>query len=218
MLLGRAVERNAIDRVLESGRQGCGAALMLRGEPGVGKTALLSYAREGATGYRVLMATAVETEVDLPFAALHQLLGKELGRVDRLPAPQASAVRAAFGLARAEHRDSFLISLGVLGLLADAAEEQPALCVVDDTQWLDEPSAAVLLFVARRIENERMVLLGAMRAGEQEVSPRTASGSSTWPAWTPRPPTSCLHCGQDPRSRRRCATGCSTRPAGTLSR
>jgi DNA-binding CsgD family transcriptional regulator len=169
MLLGRAVERNAIDRVLESGRQGCGAALMLRGEPGVGKTALLSYAREGATGYRVLMATGVETEVDLPFAALHQLLGKELGRVDRLPAPQASAVRAAFGLARAEHRDSFLISLGVLGLLADAAEEQPALCVVDDTQWLDEPSAAVLLFVARRIENERMVLLGAMRAGEQEV-------------------------------------------------
>src|SRR5258706_15549483 len=127
MLLGRAAERSAIDRVLESGRQGRGGALVLRGEPGVGKTALLKDACDGATGYGVLMATAIETEADLPFSALHQLLGQELDRVDRLPGPQAAAVRAAFGLAHGEHGDSVLISLGGLGLLAAGAEGRPML-------------------------------------------------------------------------------------------
>jgi DNA-binding CsgD family transcriptional regulator len=139
----------------------------LRGEPGVGKTALLDYAAGRANGARVLRATGIETESELAFAGLHQLLGTDVERIDSLPAPQAAALRGVFGLAEAEGADPFLISLGVLSLLAELAEEQPVLCVVDDAQWLDDPSASALLFVARRIEAEGIVFVFAVREGEE---------------------------------------------------
>ncbi len=167
MLVGRSAECGALDRLLEGGRQGTSAAIVLRGEPGVGKTALLGYAVEQAEGFRVLRATGIETESEIAFAALHQLLGHEIDRFERLPAPRAGALRGAFGLAPAAGADPFLISLGVLDVLADLAEEQPVVCLVDDAQWVDEASAAALLFAARRIDAEGIVLLFGVREGEQ---------------------------------------------------
>jgi predicted ATPase len=113
MLIGRSTECGALDRLLEAARDRRSGALVLRGEPGVGKTALLGYAAERADGYRVLRGTGVETESELPFAALHQLLARDVGRFERLPEPQAAAIRGAFGLAPAEGADPFLISLGL---------------------------------------------------------------------------------------------------------
>jgi hypothetical protein len=167
MLIGRSTECGALDRLLEAARDRRSGALVLRGEPGVGKTALLGYAAERADGYRVLRGTGVETESELPFAALHQLLARDVGRFERLPEPQAAAIRGAFGLAPAEGADPFLISLGLLSVLADLAEEQPVLCLVDDAQWVDDPSASALLFAARRIEAEGIVMLFAVREGEE---------------------------------------------------
>jgi DNA-binding CsgD family transcriptional regulator len=135
----------------------------------VGKTALLSYAAEQANGLRVLRATGIETESELAFAALHQLVGRELDRLDRLPEPQAAALRGALGLAPAHGGDPFLTSLALLSLLADVAEETPVLCLVDDAQWLDEPSASALLFTARRIEAEGIVMLFTVREGEERA-------------------------------------------------
>src|SRR5213080_262559 len=159
MLVGRSAECGALDRLLEGGREGRSGALVLRGEPGVGKTALLGYTADQANGLRVLRATGIETESELAFAALHQLVGRELDRLERLPEPQAAALRGALGLAPAHGGDSFLTALALLSLLADVAEETPVLCLVDDAQWLDEPSASALLFTARRIEAEGIVML-----------------------------------------------------------
>jgi DNA-binding CsgD family transcriptional regulator len=169
MLVGRSAERAALDRLLDGGRDGRSAALVLRGEPGVGKTTLLGYAAEQAGGMRVLRGTGIETESELAFAALHQLLARDLDRLDALPAPQASALRGAFGLEPAQGADPFLISLALLSVLADLAESSPVLCLVDDAQWLDEPSASALLFVARRIEAEGIVMLFGVREGEERT-------------------------------------------------
>jgi DNA-binding CsgD family transcriptional regulator len=128
---------------------------------------LLGYAVEQADGIRALRGTGVETESELAFAALHQLIGRDLGRLENLPDPQAGALRSAFGLGPTSVTDPFLISLGLLGLLADLAEETPLLCVIDDAQWLDEPSASALLFAARRIEAEGIVIIFAVREGEE---------------------------------------------------
>ena len=167
MLVGRSAERAALDRLLAGGRDGRSGALVLRGEPGVGKTTLLAYAAERADGMRVLRGTGIETESELAFAALHQLLARDLDRLDALPAPQASALRGAFGLEAAQGADPFLISLALLSVLAELAETSPVLCLVDDAQWLDEPSASALLFAARRIEAEGIVLLFGVREGEE---------------------------------------------------
>jgi DNA-binding CsgD family transcriptional regulator len=167
MLLGRSAECAALDRLLEGGRAGRSGALVLRGEPGVGKTALLGYAAEKAKGLRVLRATGIETESELAFAALHQLVGRELDGLDRLPTPQAAALSGALGLSPGQGGDPFLTSLGLLSLLADLAEEASVLCLVDDAQWLDEPSASALLFTARRIEAEGIVMLFTVREGEE---------------------------------------------------
>src|SRR5262249_27920384 len=168
MLVGRSAERAALDRLMEGGRSGRSAALVLRGEPGVGKTALLGYAAVQAQDARVLRAVGIETETELAFAGLHQLLGRDLGCVDELPEPQAAALRGAFGMAAAgERTDPFLISLAVLSLLAELSEERPLLCLVDDAQWLDAPSATALLFAARRIEAEGLVIVFAVREGEE---------------------------------------------------
>jgi DNA-binding CsgD family transcriptional regulator len=133
----------------------------------VGKTALLEHARAQADAMRVLRATGIQTESELAFAALHQLLGRDLDRFDALPGPQAAALRGVFGLEDTEGTDPFLISLGLLSVLAELAEDQPVLCLIDDAQWLDEPSASGLLFAARRFEAERIVVVFAVRDGEE---------------------------------------------------
>ena len=166
MLIGRETECGLLDRLLSGARDGESGVLVLRGEPGVGKTALLGYAADQAEGFRVLRGTGIETESELAFAALHQVIGRDLQALDRLPDPQAEALRGAFGLAAAQGGDPFLIGLALLSLLADLSEETPVLCLLDDAQWLDEPSASALLFAARRLEAERIALVFAVREGE----------------------------------------------------
>ena len=166
MLVGRDAECSAINSLIAAARVSKGGALVLRGEAGVGKTALLRYAADNADGMRVLRAVGVEWEADLPFSGLHQVLREGLGRLDRLPPPQAAAMRGAFGLSQESVEDRFLICLGALGLLADMAEEQPLLVVVEDAQWLDRASAEALGFAARRLDGEPVAMLLAAREGE----------------------------------------------------
>lgn len=163
MLYGRDVERSAINALLDGARQASGGVLVLRGSPGAGKSVLLEDAVTAAAGIRVLRATGVESEFELPFAALHQLLRPVLSRVDRLPAPQAGALSAAFGLVGESQDNRFLVSVALLGMLDELAAESPVLCVIDDAQWLDEASAAALEFVARRVDADPIALLFAAR-------------------------------------------------------
>jgi DNA-binding CsgD family transcriptional regulator len=163
VLHGRSAERSLIAGLLDGARASRSGVLVIRGAPGAGKSALLHDAIAGASDARLLLARGAETETELPFAALHQLLRPLFDRVDRLPAHQARALRGALGVEPAAGDDRFLVALAVLGLLADAAEDAPLLCVVDDAHWLDESSAATLLFVARRLEAERVAMLFAAR-------------------------------------------------------
>jgi len=162
-LAGRSAEGTRLDRLLADARAGQSAVLVLRGEPGIGKTALLGYAAERAAGFQVVRAAGVESEMELPFAGLHQLCGPMLGGLGRLPPPQRGALVTAFGLSSGAQPDRFLVGLAVLSLLSDAAEERPLLCLIDDAQWLDRSSAQVLAFVARRLHAESVVLLFAER-------------------------------------------------------
>lgn len=139
---------------------------MIRGEGGVGKTALPAEVEATASGMTVLRAVGVESEAELPFASLHQVLSPGLDRLDALPGPHAAALRGAFGLSAERVDDRFLISLGALGVLADLAEQWPVLLLVDDAQWLDRPSAEALGFIARRLGAEPIVALIAAREGE----------------------------------------------------
>jgi DNA-binding CsgD family transcriptional regulator len=166
VLFGREAELAAVEGLIAHARSSRSGALVIRGEPGVGKSALLRHAIERASGMRVLRAGGIEAETELAFAALHQLVRPVLDRVGRLPDPQAAALAGALGLSRASVEDRFLIGVAVLGLLAEAAEEMPLVCVVDDAQWLDRPSADALTFAARRLEAESVVLLFAARDGE----------------------------------------------------
>ena len=138
-LRGRRRECDALDRLLEAVRAGESRALVVRGEPGAGKTALLDYLVEHASGCRVVRATGVEAEMELAFAGVHQLCAPMLHRLERLPAPQRAALRTAFGLGPGSAPDRFLVALAVLSLLSDAAEEYQLVCLVDDEQWLDRP-------------------------------------------------------------------------------
>jgi DNA-binding CsgD family transcriptional regulator len=164
MLHGRHEECAAIDRLLADASELRSGALVVRGEVGVGKSALLAYAADRASEtMRVLWGAGVESESELAFAALHQLVRPVLHHVERLPDPQATALRGAFGLATTEGTDRFLIGVGALSLLAEVAEERPLICLVDDAQWLDQPSTDALSFAARRLEAEGIVLLVAAR-------------------------------------------------------
>ena len=165
MLYGREAECTAVDALLDGARASRSGVLVLRGEPGVGKSVLLAYGSDRAEGFRVLRATGIESESQLPFAGLHQLLWPVLDRVDTLHGPQAAALRAAFGLTDEGVGDRFLIYFGVLSLLAEVAEDGPLLCLVDDAQWLDDPSADALVFASRRLQAERVVMLFAAREG-----------------------------------------------------
>ncbi|TDC85936.1 LuxR family transcriptional regulator [Micromonospora sp. KC606] len=163
MLHGRSAEMATIDRLLRGARDGTSGALLLRGEAGIGKTALLDHAVAAAADLHVVRGTGIETERQLPFAGLHLLLKSVTGRVGGLPDRQARALGGALGLVAPVEGDRFLVGMGVLTLLADLAEEQPVLCVVDDAQWLDHASAEALLFAARRLQEEGIVMLLAAR-------------------------------------------------------
>jgi DNA-binding CsgD family transcriptional regulator len=162
-LAGRATECARLDALLAGAREGRSAVLVVRGEAGIGKSALLDYVAGRADGRRVLRATGVEWEMELAFAGLHQLCAGLLDGLERLPEPQRAALGTAFGLSAGEQPDRFLVGLAVLSLLSDAAEERPLVCVVDDVQWLDRSSAQVLAFVARRLAAESVVVLFAER-------------------------------------------------------
>ncbi len=149
-LRGRRREREALDRLLAGVRAGESQVLVVRGEAGMGKTALLHYLLERASDCRVARAAGVESEMELAFAGLHQLCAPFLDGLERLPGPQRDALATAFGLSSGEPPDRFLVGLAVLSLLADAAEQQPLICLVDDAHWLDRVSAQTLAFVARR--------------------------------------------------------------------
>src|SRR4051812_40829459 len=168
-LLGRASEREVLDRLLANVRDGQSGVLVLRGEAGIGKTALLEHLAESASELTVLRAVGVESEMELAFASLHQLCGPMLDRLDQLPAPQRQALEVAFGVLGGAAPDRFLVGLGVLSLLAEAADDQPVLCVIDDAQWLDHASALTLAFVARRLLAEPVGLVFAAREPGEEL-------------------------------------------------
>ncbi|HJY97602.1 MAG TPA: ATP-binding protein, partial [Streptosporangiaceae bacterium] len=167
-LLDRQRERAALDGLLDDLRSGRGSALVVRGEAGVGKSALLEYVAGAAVDMRVARAVGVESEMELAFASLHLLCAPLLDRLDGLPVPQRDALGVAFGLREGAAPDRFMVGLAVLTLLSEVAEERPLLCVVDDAQWLDRASAQVLAFAGRRLLAEPVGLVFAAREpGEQ---------------------------------------------------
>jgi DNA-binding CsgD family transcriptional regulator len=170
MLIGRQSESAALEGLLGEVRGGRSSVIVLRGEPGVGKTALLESVVGSASGFRVAKATGVESEAELAFAALQQLLGPILKRLDDLPGPQRDALRAAFGLTASAAPERFLVGLAALSLLSNIAQEQPLLCVVDDAQWLDTASAQTFAFVARRLLAERVAFVIATRASSDDFA------------------------------------------------
>ena len=162
-LRGRPHECGSLDRLLDDVRSGQSRTLVLRGEAGVGKSALLEYLVAQASSCRIARAVGVESEMELAFAGLHQLCAPLLSYRERLPAPQRDALGTAFGLNAGAAADRFLVGLAVLSLLSEAAEERPLICVVDDAQWLDQASAQVLGFVSRRLLAESVAIVFAVR-------------------------------------------------------
>jgi hypothetical protein len=169
-LLDRRGECAVLDQLIDAVRAGKSRVLVVCGEPGVGKSALLDYLAGHAAGCRVARATGVESEMELAFAGLHQLLAPVLDRVEGLPGPQRDALRTAFGLSAGPAPDRFLVGLAVLGLVSEVAGEKPLICVVDDEQWLDRASVQALGFMARRLAAERVGLVFAARVPAAELS------------------------------------------------
>src|SRR3954451_23781636 len=159
---GRRTERETLDHLLESVRAGQSGALVVRGEPGIGKTALLEYAIDAASDLSVVRAAAVESEIELPFAGLHQLCVPLLDRLACLPAPQRETLETVFGLSTGSPPDRFFVGLAVLSLISQA-EAGPLLCVIDDAQWLDREPAQALAFMARRLSAESVAILVSNR-------------------------------------------------------
>jgi DNA-binding CsgD family transcriptional regulator len=162
-LRGRSREREQLGRLLTGIRSGHSGVLVIRGEAGIGKTALLEQLIVQAKGCTVARATGVQADMELPFAGLQQLFGSMLGPLERLPGPQRDAVEVAFGIRSGAAPDRFEVGLAILGLLAEVAEPEPLVCVIDDAQWLDEASARTLAFVARRLMAESVALVFAVR-------------------------------------------------------
>src|SRR3954468_23465128 len=165
-LLARRDECERLSGLVAAAKAGRSQVLVLRGEPGIGKTALLEFLLERAAGCRVARASGVESELELAFAGLHQLCGPYLDHLEKLPPPQGDALATAFGLRAGSAPDRFLVGLAVLTLLCEVAEERPLFCVVDDAQWLDQASAQTLEFVARRLVAEPVAMVFAVRDGE----------------------------------------------------
>jgi hypothetical protein len=176
--MGHPSECAALDRLLEAVRRGESRALVVHGEPGVGKTALLEYLAWQASDCRVASIAGVQSEMELAFAALHQLCAPTLDRLEALPVPQRDALRTAFGMSSGPAPDRFVIGLAVLGLLSEMAGERPLVCLVDDAQWLDSASTQVLAFVARRLDAESVGLVFGTRApgGDLAGLPELAVG------------------------------------------
>ncbi|WP_433281456.1 helix-turn-helix transcriptional regulator [Pseudonocardia xinjiangensis] len=175
MLLDRRSEREVLDRVVADLRRGESRALVLGGDAGIGKTALLEYVAGRATGCQLVRAGGVEAENELAFAALDQVCAPMLDRLPQLPGPQREALSTAFGLGIGRPPDRFIVGLAVLGLFAEAARERPLLCLIDDAQWLDRASAQVLGFVARRLKAESLAMIFAVRrTGDQAEVPELA--------------------------------------------
>ena len=168
-LWGRERERVLLDEMLSSIRRSESRSLVLRGEAGIGKTALLDYLIASAGDLSVARATGVESEMELAYASLHQLCATMLDHLERLPAPQHDALRIVFGLSAGPPPDRFLVGLAVLSLLSEVADRRPLLCVVDDAQWLDRASALTLVFVARRLLAEPVGLVFAAREPGDEL-------------------------------------------------
>ncbi len=215
MLYGRERERAEIARLLDDARAGRGGALAVLGEAGTGKSALLSAVAADAPGMQVLRTQGVESEAPLAFAALQRLLQPLMPLADRLPAPQARALRVVFGEEVGEGSDRFLIFLAALSLLGEAAGDTPVLAVVDDAHWLDDASAAALLFMARRLQQEPVALLFGAREGDVRVFdagdlPRCASQG-----WSSQRSPLCCATGPAPRSLPRSEHSCWPAPAAT---
>ena len=153
-------------------RAGESRVLVLRGEPGVGKTALLDELAGQAAGCRVVRVAGVQSESEFAFAGLHQLLAPMLDRLEQLPVPQREALRTVFGISEGPAPDRFLVALAVLGLLSEVAREQPLVCVIDDQQWLDQASARALGFAARRLIADPVSLVFAARLPGQDANHR----------------------------------------------
>ena len=200
MLCGRSEQLAAIGRLLEGMRSGRAGALALRGEAGIGKTALLEAAADGAAGARVLRVAGVESEAELPFAALQALLRPALDQIGALPGRQAAALRGAFGLAEEAVTDRGLVGLGVLSLVAELAEDRPVLVLVDDAQWVDRASADALVFAARRLQAERAAVLVAARMAA--LRPAGATGAAGGPAGSDGGGTAAGRGGAGARGRR----------------
>ena len=169
MLLGRAGECRELDTLVEALRRGESRALVLRGDAGAGKSALLGYLEQRAAGCRVERAAGVQSEMELPFAGVHQLCGRLLDRLDVLPRPQRAALATAFGVDDGPAPDQLMVNLAVLGLLADRPDARPLVCIVDDVQWLDRASAQTLAFVARRVAGESVALVFALRESDEHA-------------------------------------------------
>src|SRR5215218_8365581 len=170
VLRGRARESASLGAVLDEVRAGRSGVVVVRGDPGVGKSALIESATAAASGTRMLRAAGVESEMELAFAGLHQLCLPIVDRLDRLPAPQRDALGTAFGLTAGAQPDRFLVGLAVLTLLSDAAGELPLVCVVDDVQWLDRASRGTLAFVARRLLADPVGMVLATREADDELT------------------------------------------------
>jgi DNA-binding CsgD family transcriptional regulator/tetratricopeptide (TPR) repeat protein len=164
-LLGRQAECQVLDRLLQSARAGQSGVLVVRGEAGIGKSALLGYVSDEAQGACLVRAVGVESEMELAYNGLHQLCAPLLSGLDRLPPPQRTALARVFGLSEGSAPDRFLVGLATLTLFADVAEQQPLVCIVDDGQWLDQASEQILAFVARRLLAERVAVVCAARTG-----------------------------------------------------
>jgi DNA-binding CsgD family transcriptional regulator len=166
-LVGRDAECAVVDRLLRDVRDGASGSLVVRGEPGIGKSAILDYAAQAASGFLVVAVTGIESEMEVAFAALQQLCAPLTRHLGQLPPPQAEALRVALGLSSSAPPDRFLAGLGVLSLVAEAADAQPVLCVIDDAQWIDQTSLHALAFAARRLYGESVAMIFATRTGIQ---------------------------------------------------
>ena len=204
-LLDRAAETAAVEGVLAAVRDGLSGVLVLRGEAGIGKTALLDWAAGQASGMQVARVAGVQAEMGMGFAGLHQLLVPFLGGLGELPGPQRQALGSAFGLVDGPAPDRFLVGLAALTLLTDAAAGGPVLCLVDDAQWLDQVSVEVLGFIARRLYADRVGVLFTVREGEQAATALAGLPELTVGGLPERWPVSCWRRRRPPRWMGGCA-------------
>ena len=169
-LMDRFAERDELDRLVGAVRAGESRSLVVRGDPGVGKSVLLDYLAGRARGCRVVRVTGVQSEMELAFAGLHQLCAPMLTQLGRIPGPQQDALQTAFGVAAGPPPDRFLVGLAVLSLLSEAAGDQPLICLIDDAQWLDQASVQALGFAARRLAADQVGMVFAARDPGDELA------------------------------------------------